>query len=135
MEAYDRGVIGRTIRVHIPTNRALEMLEKHPDIPEAIEEIGTKKCTLMTRSSFDGFFCIFRRREATMALEFMVGADTLDCWLSLRERLIRNQTATHRLEEANVAALLVKAWNHARRGTDTSKLLWTPSREDFPEAL
>lgn len=137
---YDKG-IGARVRDRIKPNQSLELLDAYSDLPEAIDEIGTARPVLLGRSLFDGLYYIFRRFDQQLALEYMqairdgIGIESLKAWRQLRERLIRNYTSMNKLDEVQVAALIIKGWNIARQGRDSSKLGWAPNKEDFPEAI
>jgi hypothetical protein len=137
---YDRG-IKATVRDAIRPNQVMGILEKYPDMPAAIEEIGKQSPRFLTRSLFDGLYYVFRRFDPQMALEYMTalrtgtGIETLDAWHQLRERLIRNQADSAKLKETHIAALIIKGWNLARQGKDVNRMTWAPSKEDFPIAL
>ena len=135
--AYERGV-KRQVRLQIAPNRVLAALEDYEDLPQAIEEVLTPKMRLVPQSLFDGYYYLFRKSDAELAKDYVSafrdghGVDSLACWLQLRERLIRNVSATSRMKETQIAALMIKAWNFARRGQDTARLIWAPEKEDFP---
>lgn len=136
---YDRG-IRTTVRSQVATHEIRELLERYPDLPDALTELGKVKVKVMPRSLFDGLFYVFRRSDRVLALEFMAalrdgrGVETLECWHNLRERLINNITVLNKMHEVKLAALTIKAWNYARNGSDTKKLMWSPDKEDFPRA-
>lgn len=138
---YDKG-IGSRVRDRIKPNQSLALLEdNYPDLPKAIDELGSTKPVLLGRSLFDGLYYIFRRSDKHLALEYMkairdgIGVESWNAWRQLRERLIRNSTSMNRLDEVHVAAIIIKGWNIARQGRDSSKLGWAPVKEEFPKAL
>lgn len=137
---YDKG-IGARVRDRIKPNQSLELLDKYPGLPEAMDEIGTARPILLGRSLFDGLYYIFRRFDKQLAQEYMqairdgVGIESLNAWRQLRERLIRNYTSMNKLDEVQIAALIIKGWNIARHGRDSAKLGWAPTKEDFPKAV
>lgn len=137
---YDRGISSR-VRDQVKPTKILGVLDKYPDVVQAIAEIGSTKSILITRSLFDGLYYILRRRDKRMAYEYMIalrdgtGIESLSAWHQLRERLIRNYTAMQKMDEPQIMALVIKGWNYARQGRDTTKLVWTPSKEAFPVVL
>jgi hypothetical protein len=137
---YDKGV-GSRVRDRIKPNQSLEWLDRYPELPEAIDEIGTARPLLLGRSLFDGLYYIFRRLDKPLAMEYMlairdgVGIEALNAWRQLRERLIRNYASMNKLDEVQIAALIIKGWNIARQGRDSAKLGWAPAKEDFPRAI
>jgi hypothetical protein len=137
---YDRGIQSK-IREDIKTNQVLEKLIPYQDLPPALQELGNIKIRLMRGSVFDGLYYVFRRTDPVLALEYMNAlrsgrnVEKFKAWHTLRERLIRNTTAIHKMDEVYVAALVIKGWNCARAGRDTARMSWMPHREDFPVAL
>ncbi len=137
---HDRGIQSK-IREDIKTNEVLEKLAPYRDLPAALQELGNIKIRLMRGSVFDGFYYVFRRIDPVLALEYMNAlrsgrnVEKFKAWHNLRERLIRNTTAIHKMDEVYTAALVIKGWNCARAGRDTARMSWMPHREDFPVAL
>lgn len=137
---YDKGV-GSRVRDRIKPNQSLELLDKYADLPDAMEEIGVARPILLGRSLFDGLYYIFRRIDKGMAKEYMqairdgVGIESFNAWRQLRERLIRNYTSMNKLDEVQIAALIIKGWNLARQGRDSAKLGWAATKEEFPKAI
>jgi hypothetical protein len=73
--------------------------------------------------------------EYMLAIRDGVGIEALNAWRQLRERLIRNYASMNKLDEVQIAALIIKGWNIARQGRDSAKLGWAPAKEDFPRAI
>jgi hypothetical protein len=139
--AHVEGVTRRPF-LNIRPNHILATLKEYSDLPDALEELGSVKPLLLQRSFFDGLYYLFRRSDATLALEYMEalrdgkGVETMDCWHRLRERLMRNQiAATHKLSDVHTCALVIKAWNCARTGIDAKNLRWNPANEAYPEIV
>jgi len=141
--AYDRKV-QTEMRVHMTPNEALEFLKSYPDLPRVISELGGKRCTLVSRYIFDALYYIFHRSDSVLAHEYMVALreginiEACNAWRIVRERLIREASkapGTGKLDDKNMAALIIKGWNHSRGGTDAQRISWKPDQEDFPVAL
>lgn len=139
---YDRKLL--ELRAKFQPHEALTLLQNYPDLPEVLQELGTKRCPLVTRAFFDALYYIFRRQDKVMAMEYMaalrdgVNADVLNAWRIVRERLIREcakSKGTGKIDDINIAALIIKGWNHARSGTDAQRVAWKPDQEDFPVAV
>jgi hypothetical protein len=141
--AYDRKVQAE-MRIKMSPNEALEYLEDYSDLPLTLVEIGSKRCPLMPRFVFDSLYYIFRRIDAVLAYEYMealrsgTNIESCNAWRIVRERLIREASKAPgigKLDDKNLAALVIKGWNHARSGTDAQRVMWKPAAEEFPEAI
>lgn len=141
--AYDRRV-QTEMRVRMTPIEALEFLRVYPDLPNILGELGSKRCPLVPRYVFDALYYIFHRSDAILAHEYMtalregINIEACNAWRIVRERLIREASkppGTGKLDDKNLAALIIKGWNHARGGTDAQRISWKPDQEDFPSAL
>lgn len=138
--AYDDGV-GRKVVKHVRPNHVVEILQRYPDLPDAIEEIGKSRPLTLVQSLFDGLYYLFRREDKALAMTYMqalrdgAGIEALTCWHRLRERLLKNRMEVQKLEDLHVCALIIKGWNCARSGTDAKKLSWHQHKEAYPEIM
>jgi len=148
---YDRGKLkaatqsGTNLnREKITNNDVLQFIEKKADI-ELLEEAATigNKCTYKAKffspSTYAAFFYLFAQKDRDLAYLFFemlstgenISKTSYSFIYLLRQKLINSMQSNMKFNTTDKYALLIKAWNYARKGKEISVLAWQP-KEDFP---
>lgn len=138
----DRYLTCRLGRSHsrVYSNTEVEaLLDKHPGIRESIMT-GVKAKGLIFGSIVDACNYLFRQKDQDLAELFFrrvlrgISLSDNDPEYVLRSRLVKNATATAKLDRITMFALCVKAWNAVRSGRKIKALRWDDD-EDFPTII
>ena len=120
-------------------SQAEELLEKYPEITDAIKAPGVWANRLVPRSLSAFLWWKFHQKDHGVANEFFVDlirasneeSDT-DPICLLRQRLVANRDSQQKMQPKEIAALTIKAWNAVRSGEGVGQLRFGKN-EKFPE--
>jgi len=137
---YEQGIWHRGGYPHPTTAELVELLGRHPSLPSFIP--AGRRCLKLLRPSLTTTLAyLFSQRDETLAETFFDGlAEGTDLHIEepvrlLRERLFTNRASKSRLQQREVLALVIKAWNLTRAGARSRNLRWRAagdSPEPFP---
>lgn len=141
---YEKGLIptgGGSSFIMTPI-LGIAFLANHPKIRVSVDTAPATVSTLAPRALCAWLHYEFAKKDRTIAdsffLELML-SDSMseyDPIYLLRERMKSNKHAKAKLEQVEVAALFIKAWNAVRKETKTRQLKWVrrgPGAESFPD--
>lgn len=124
------------------TNQAfIDFMKKEPEIRESVSFVSHKQGMLTKLGGFaipTALHYLFSLADKSKADEFMedlhsgIVHGTNDPVYLLRQRLIANAATRIKMERTFMCALFIKAWNARFAGETMHRLIWNPSREDFP---
>jgi len=112
------------------------------EFPSLVENMHRTNCVLVAHSLAAFLHFLFSEKDQELADWFFdvlagrAAAKNTDGAFVIRERLIKQKAAKGKLEEKEVAALIVKAWNAQREGRRVTTIRWRssgPCAEPFPE--
>lgn len=134
----DKYVTGRVESSATYSNTEIEgLIEKYPDLAASIQT-QLRGSSLLPLSVFDGCYYLFFQKDQQLANIFVekisrgTGLEEGTAWYALRERLVVNSISKAKLTRPYLMALCIKAWNHARAGTNVKYLRWR-EKGDAPE--
>lgn len=128
----------------ISNKDVLEYIEKtaNMDLLEEAASMGNKcayKAKFYSPSTYAAFYYLFAEKDRDAAQLFMemlssgenISKSSYSYIFLLRNKLIQAGNSNMRMQTIDKYALLIKAWNYARKGREISQLAWQP-KEDFP---
>jgi hypothetical protein len=120
-----------------------EVLDRHPDVRKYCQWVMSKHLGRLLPPRI-GTYCYYRfsQRSQPAADRFFedllsgAGLEIGDPVLLLRNRLLDNRVAKAKLVQVEILALVIKAWNHRRKGRSIRCLKWKEENdtggEKFP---
>lgn len=139
---YENTGLGQRVSRRSATNSDLQrQLKKHPNLAEWVTMAILARHVIPV--GIAAALCyLFGAVDRAMAERFVEalrtgeGLTKRDPVLMLRERLIKDQQSRTKMGRIDKMALVIKAWNHWRRGSAPEVLIWRgsgPAAEAFPE--
>lgn len=137
VNSYRKGTFDK---VAITNDELLTVLNDEPGIEVSVTRVKKYKYGLVDGSILAALHYLFSLVDEKLANDLLKYLHTGDGFNPhspfhlLRERLISNAAAKAKLNRSDIAALIIKAWNHQRAGTDL-RCLKLAGNEPFPTIL
>lgn len=126
----------------VSNSELLAFYEANPYILDCVkksEKLYKEFAHILSWTNIAGFMYLFSQRSVTDSEEFFHKLCTgLDLSINspiyvLRKKLMSDATSVNKLPSTDKFAMIIKAWNHYRKGNTIKYLKWNKENEKFPK--